>query len=218
MTSLQEKYRPKKLSDIKGQGKAVAQVRAVLKRRIGGRAFWISGASGTGKTTLARIIAGKIASDFFVEEYDSAWELSIDKLREWEQSMILFGGGKGGRAYIINEAHGLRQWVIQKLLGLLERLPGHVVFIFTTTQAGQSYLFEGQIDAGPLLSRCTKIDLRHKGLEAVFARHCKKIAKTEKLDGQPLDSYLQLAKEHKCNLRSMLMEIETGTMKKKRKI
>lgn len=209
---LYEKYRPTSLDDVLGQTKAVEQVKRLLCRQTGGRAWWLSGASGTGKTTIARIIAAQGASEFYIQEYDSADKLDTQALTDIEQTMNLYGGGKGGRAYIINEAHGLRKPIIRRLLGLLERLPSHVCFIFTTTKEGESGLFDEQIDANPLLSRCVKIELTNQGLAKVFAEHCRVIATKENLNGKPLQSYVKLAAKHKNNCRAMLMEIESSSM------
>ena len=77
MTTLYEQHRPKKLSAVLGQPKAVSTIQRLIERGIGGRALWISGASGTGKTTLARIVAGNIADDFYTTEYDSADQLTV---------------------------------------------------------------------------------------------------------------------------------------------
>jgi replication-associated recombination protein RarA len=213
---LYEQYRPKTFEEIVAQDKAVKSIQSVLKSGWGGRAFWLSGASGTGKTTLARIIASVGANDFFVNEYDSADAIGIEELDDISRSMYLSGGGcagKRGRAYIINEAHGLRRQSIRVLLGMLERIPKHVVFIFTTTQAGQKGLFEAQIDAAPLLSRCTVIALENGPKQtAAYAEHCRLVALCEKLDGQPPEKYLALAKLHKNNVRAMLSAIEAGEM------
>lgn len=211
---LYEKYRPGKLSEVVGQKNAVEAIKRLSKSGLGGRAFWISGLSGSGKTSIARIIANEIAEPFFVEEYDAGWGLSNDDLNQICKTMHHYGGGKGGRAFIINEAHGLRKWIIQQLLGILERIPDHIVFIFTTTRDGQEGLFEEQIDAGPLLSRCIEIHLTTQGIDIAFAKRCKEIAVTEGLDGRPLGSYIELAKECKNNFRAMLQKIEAGVMKK----
>ncbi len=209
---LYEKHRPKTLDDVLGQSKAVEQVKRLLCRGAGGRCFWISGASGTGKTTIARIIADSIANEFYVQEFDSADQLSVSVIDKVEQDMHYFAPGKGGRAYIVNEAHGLRKPVIRRLLGLLERIPEHCCFIFTTTKEGESGLFDDQIDASPLLSRCAKIELTNQGLAKVFAEHCRRIATAEKLNGKPLESYVKLAAKCKNNCRTMFQEIESGVM------
>ena len=210
--NLYETHRPKTLAGVIGQDKAVKTIQRLINRGLGGRALWISGASGTGKTTLARIVADSIADDFYVTEYDSADQLSVSAIDKLEKDMHYFAPGKGGRGYIINESHGLRKPVIRRLLGLLERIPAHVVIIFTTTKQGESKLFDDQIDASPLLSRCTKIELTNQGLSTVFANHCRNIATTEKLNGKPIESYIKLAAKCKNNCRMMLQEIESGCM------
>lgn len=55
MQSLFEQYRPANWSQVIGQEKAVAKIQQLAKRGLGGRAYWISGQSGTGKTTIGRL-------------------------------------------------------------------------------------------------------------------------------------------------------------------
>src|SRR5215468_9716896 len=103
---LTEQYRPKTWSDVVGQDKVVQRIQALAKRGLTGRAYWLSGQSGTGKTTIARLIAQEVADEFCVQEVDAAG-LTVAALRELERDMQVRGWGEqGGRAYVINEAHG----------------------------------------------------------------------------------------------------------------
>src|SRR5713101_7825690 len=185
---LTEQYRPQAWADVVGQDKVVQRIQALAKRGLAGRAYWLAGQSGTGKTTIARLIAAEVADEFCVQEVDAAG-LIVSALRDLEQDMSVRGwGDKSGRAYVVNEAHALRKDVIRQLLVLLERIPAHVVIVFTTTTEGQDSLFEDYDDASPLLSRCLRLDLARRDLAKAFAERAKKIAEQEGLDGKPIES------------------------------
>ncbi len=109
MRMLFEIYRPSTFDEVLGQSGAVKRIRLLLARNWGGRAWWISGASGAGKTSVAQIIAAHGADDLYIREFDSADQLSASEIDKIEQDMHYYAPGKGGRAYIVNEAVPLQE-------------------------------------------------------------------------------------------------------------
>ena len=114
-----------------------------------GRAFWISGANRTGKTTIARLL---VADGYAIEELD-ANDITAQCLRDIERSEYMMRPiNRGVHALLVNKAHGLRRDIIRNLLCMLNPVPSHILWAFTTTSEGQDKLFDDLDDAHPLLS------------------------------------------------------------------
>ncbi len=211
---LSERYRPASLDDVVGQDKAVKVLRRL---EPGGRAFYISGGSGTGKTTIARILGKSIAAPWFGVREVVARDQTVATLKDIARTWMF----AGGHALIINEIHGLSRPCIELMLDLIENLKPHVCLCFTTTNKGRD-LFEGKIDSGPFASRCVNIKLTNRGLvtdgedsdgnklPGAFTIRAHQIAQKENLNGRPIGDYIHLLETCKGNLRLALGKIEQG--------
>ena len=210
-----EKYRPATWDEVLGQDKIVKRLRKMSETcGLVGQVYWLSGKSGQGKTTIAKLIAAEVADPFNVQEFDGS-KLTPAGVDEMERNMRLHGmpftTGKTGRAYIINEAHRLRPDVITRLEVLCEPMPEHCVIIFTTTVEGQLEFFD-KLDAKPFLSRCIKFSLAQRGICELFAQRVHEIATEEGLNGQPVSEYEKLAKRCRNNMREMLQAVQACEM------
>lgn len=207
------KYRPQTWAEVVGQDKAVARLTSLAARgALGGRAYWITGGSGTGKTTIAQLIAQELADPSCVEELD-AGTLTPSGVDDAERTSSYLGLGRGGRVWIVNEAHGLSKRVVRQLLVWLDRIKPHVTVIFTTTNEGAAALFEGTEDADPLVSRCLPVPLARRDLAKAFAAKAREVAQAEGLDGGKSDAqWLRLVQDCGNNLRRVLQEVDAGAM------
>jgi replication-associated recombination protein RarA len=117
-----EVYRPRRLSEVAAQKSAVMRIEnAVARRGLAGSSWWISGATGTGKTTIARILAEEFCgTDFTIVEFVGR-DLLVDDIREYERRMALTPMG-GGRCLVINEAQDLSDMSVSMLLSLVEKI------------------------------------------------------------------------------------------------
>jgi replication-associated recombination protein RarA len=207
---LHEKYRPTTFNSIVGQDKAVKVIERLTANCWGGRAYWITGNSGTGKTTLAKIMADIGADPMAVTE-TTGRELIPTKLAEIKRQWMYVPMSKFGYCLIVNESHGLSKPVIELFLDLLESLKDNVLIIFTTTRDGND-LFEEQMDSSPFQSRCTTVNLTSQGLNKPMAERLKWIAQQENLDGRPINAYERLLFNHHNNFRAAIQEVEAGRM------
>ncbi len=214
---LHEKYRPTTWNEFIGNGQAVKRIRAMLARadfgQGGGEAIAIHGATGCGKTTLAKLIALELGADpfFGVEEIDGE-SCSVDRVRTLADNIghgTLSAGGSPWRVWIVNEYHCLTPKAVQAWLTLLERLPEHRILIFTSS-IPQDTLF-GEF-GGAFGSRCVQVNLTTQGLAPLFAAAAWRIALAEGLDGTPIATYLQCVQKHHNNFRAVLQEVYSGAL------
>jgi replication-associated recombination protein RarA len=205
-----EDYRPQHWADFVGNTKAVTRLKAVTKRsQSTGKPFavWIDGPSGTGKTTLAHLIAKDLNADpaMDVIELDGP-ECDGHAVRDLRTRLDLKSWKGGFRVVIVNEAHNCSPKGVQLWLTLLERLGPKVAVCFTTTEGRNKEMF-GAFD-GPLKSRCIPLSLTSQGLAEAFAQEAQRIAELEGLGGAEPKEYLALVRKHKNNMRAVLSEIE----------
>lgn len=217
--ALYEKYRPRVFEDIVGHEKTIGMLQDILEDPeddIGGHAWYITGKSGVGKTTLARIMASMIADPLYIWETTGS-QVTVSFLKEFKDrwaTTTMFGNG--GYALIVNESHTLAKPAIDYFLGMLEDpvkgIPRHVIIIFTTTLDGINQFEDKQIDAFAFRSQTLPIKLSDQGLCDKFAARAKEIAQENNLDGRPLDDYKRLMKECRNNMRMALNRIESKEM------
>lgn len=207
--NLADKYRPRSFAALIGQEKAVRKMLLAAGPEFTGKAWWISGKKGTGKSTLAGLAAATVADEFYTHT-STGRSLSMSRLREW----VDYAAYCAPRAFIVNEAHGLCAPVIEELLDVLDTgmIPKHVAWFFTTTKIGQKALFEGKIDAGSLLSRCQLVAMNGRANAAKTGEYLRNIAIAEGLDGRPVSQYERLVNKNHGDIRACFAYIQSGGM------
>lgn len=160
MTDLHIKYRPVELEDVIGQGHCIPALKGLLDGSS--HAFIFTGASGVGKTTLARIMArklGAISHDAIVE-IDAATHGGVDAMREITDMASHPPMMGGSRAIIVDEAHALSKAAWQSLLKSVEEPRDSTYWFFATTETGKI--------PRTIVTRCSSFELRLIRTDDIF--------------------------------------------------
>jgi DNA polymerase-3 subunit gamma/tau len=133
--ALYRKYRPSAFDQVRGQTEVVTALRAAIEQDKIAHAYLFAGGRGTGKTSLARILASAIGtSEKDLWEMDAASNRGIDEVRALREAVATMPFDSRYKVYIIDEAHALTRDAWGALLKTLEEPPGHVIFILATTE------------------------------------------------------------------------------------
>ena len=182
--ALYRKFRPSRFSEVKGQDHIVTTLRNQLISGRVGHAYLFTGTRGTGKTTIARIMARSIncehptddgpcgecdscrsiadGSSLNVYEIDGASNNGVDNVRAIIESVTYRPTLGKYKVYIIDEVHMITNEALNALLKTLEEPPEWVVFILATTELHKL--------TSTVVSRCQRYEFRRIGIESIVQR------------------------------------------------
>jgi DNA polymerase III subunit gamma/tau len=210
------KYRPQTFEQVVGQGHVTRTLSHAVESGRLAHAILFTGPRGTGKTTIARILAkcmncyqgssalpcnqcqscGEVtagnSADVF--EIDGASNNSVDQVRELRDNLKYMPSHSRYKVYIIDEVHMLSTAAFNALLKTLEEPPAHILFIFATTEPHKIPL--------TILSRCQRHDLRRIETDAIV-RHLHSICALEKVAVDD-ESLTMIAREAGGSVRDAL--------------
>lgn len=188
--ALARKYRPRNFSEVAVQNHVSHTLRGAIARDRVAHGYLFCGPRGTGKTTLARVLAMALncenkgadgepcgscqncqriwsgSSSLDVIEIDAASNRGVDDARDLrERAMYAPSGDDRYKVYIVDEAHMLTREAWNALLKVLEEPPPRVIFVFATTEPEKIAQA-----AAPVLSRLQRFDLKRIGSPDIIAR------------------------------------------------
>ncbi len=169
--ALYRKYRPSTFSEVMGQDHVIEVLKGAIKQDTTTHAYLFAGPRGTGKTSIARIMArelGASANDIY--EIDAASNRGVDEIRELREAVRTLPFESPVKVYIIDEVHMLTTPAFNALLKTLEEPPKHVVFILATTDLHKL--------PETIISRCQTFTFKRLNITDL-AKIAKSIAKSE---------------------------------------
>ncbi|MCA9326335.1 DNA polymerase III subunit gamma/tau [Candidatus Saccharibacteria bacterium] len=190
--ALYRKYRSRGLSELVGQEHIVTTLQNALKSGKISHAYLFTGPRGTGKTSVARILAHEVNglpystdSNLDIIEIDAASNRRIDEIRDLREKVSVAPASAKYKVYIIDEVHMLTREAFNALLKTLEEPPAHVIFILATTDAHKL--------PETIISRTQRFTFK-PAPPGPLTKHLASIAKAEKID---IDAdALQLLAQH----------------------
>lgn len=208
-TTLYRQYRPQDFSEVRGQEPIVNALEAAIKNKKISHAYLFSGGRGTGKTSVARILARELGvTDKDLYEMDAASNRGIDDIRELREGVYAMPFESPYKFYIIDEAHMLTKEAWNALLKTLEEPPAHVIFVLATTDRDKV--------PDTIQSRCEVYTFKNPTRE-ILAQIVADIAKKEgyALDGPASELVALLAEGSFRDALSILQKVLTVSKAKK---